>query len=56
MKLITKMVMVMMEMLPRTPRWSGDVNGVNFPFTRGSAAVGSALSRSRRGFFSYGTA
>jgi hypothetical protein len=42
------MVKILMEMPPPNPRRSGDVDGVNFPFTGGSNASGSTLSRSRR--------
>jgi hypothetical protein len=49
-------MMVLMEMLtempPPKPRRSGDVDGVDFPFTGGTGAAGSALSRSRRTFAS----
>jgi hypothetical protein len=46
------MVMLMemlMEMPPPKPRRSGDVDGVDFPFARGTGAAGSTLSWSRRG-------
>jgi hypothetical protein len=37
---------VLMEMPPTTSRRSGDDDSVDFPFTGGTGAVGSALSRS----------
>jgi hypothetical protein len=40
---------MLMEMSPPTSRRSGDDNGVDFPFTGGTGAAGSTLSRSRRG-------
>jgi hypothetical protein len=51
MEIVVMMVLVktLMEMPPPKPRRSGDVDGVDFPFTEGTGAVGSALSRSRRG-------
>jgi hypothetical protein len=46
-------MMVVMEMLMEMPppktRRSGDVDGVDFPFTGDTGATGSALFRSRRG-------
>jgi hypothetical protein len=53
MELISKMVMmVLMDMLMEIPppmsSRSGDDDGIDFPFTEGTGAVGSALSRSRR--------
>jgi hypothetical protein len=43
------LMMVLMEMPPHKPRRSGNVDGVDFPFTGGTGAVGSALSQTRRG-------
>jgi hypothetical protein len=40
---------MLMEMPPPKPRKSGDVYGIDFPFTGGTGAARSALSRSRRG-------
>jgi hypothetical protein len=46
---IVVMMEMLMEMPPHKPRRSGDVDGVDFPFTGGTGAAGSALTRSRRG-------
>jgi hypothetical protein len=40
---------MLMEMPPPKPRKSGDVDGVDPPFTEGTGATGSALSWSRIG-------
>jgi hypothetical protein len=50
MEIVVVMVMVkmLMKMPSHKPRRSRDINGFDFPFTGGTGAAGSALSRSRR--------
>jgi hypothetical protein len=52
MEMVAMMVLMkmLMEMSFPKPRRSGDVDGIDFPFTGGTGAVGSALSQRRRGF------
>jgi hypothetical protein len=51
MEMVVMMVLMemSMEMPPPKPRRSEDVDGFDCPFTGGTGAAGSALSRSRRG-------
>ena len=53
MEWISEVVMVLMHMVmkmpPPTPRRSVSDDGLDFPFSDGLGAAGSALSRSRRG-------